>query len=161
MFGARPAGNAPRDTRYTTPRLRRAATRLLAKETDGAPATSERFAAASGRLLETLCQRLAQVLGPAGVRSILLRAVKLRRPEFAFLDERIVSGDDADSLAEPLRVCLREHEPEVIRTVWVSLFATFGGLLANVVGEELTWSLLQQTWPETLLLEPEAEETEE
>lgn len=149
------------DTRYATPRVRRAVTQLLARETGGAPATSETLAAASGRLLDTLSQRLAEVIGPAGVQSILLRAVKLRKSEFAFLDERIVPGDDRDSLAEPLRACLQEHEPDVIREVSVALFATFAGLLANLIGDELTWSLLQQIWPDTLPSATELQETEQ
>ncbi len=147
--------------RYATPHLRRAAMRLLARETGGAPATAEILAAASGRLLDTLFQRLAQVIGPAGVRSILLRAVKLRQAEFAFLDERIVSGDGGASLTEPLRACLQEHEPEVIREVAVTLFATVAGLLANVIGDRLTWSLLEQIWPDTLPPRSEVQETEE
>lgn len=138
------------DRLYATPELRGVVTQLLALEAGGAPATSETLAAASGLLLDTLCQRLAQVIGPAGVQSILLRAVKLRKSEFAFLDERIVSSDDRTSLAEALRACLLEQEPDVIREVSVTLFATFTGLLATLIGDRLTWSLLQQIWPDTL-----------
>ncbi len=147
--------------RYTTPRLRRAATRLLAHEAGGEPATSETLAAASGRLLDRLSHRLAEVIGPEGVEAIFLRAVKLRKPEFAFLDKCIVPRERGDSLAEPLRDCLREQEPDVIREVSVILFATFAGLLANVIGDRLSWSLLQQIWPDTLLLEAEFQEAEE
>jgi hypothetical protein len=39
----------------------------------------------------------------------------------------------------------------VIREVSVTLFATFAGLLASVIGDSLTWNLLQQIWPDTLL----------
>jgi len=149
------------ETRYASAHLRRAATRLLAQEAGGAPETSESLAAASGRLLDTLSQRLAQVVGPAGVRSIFLRAVRLRKSEFAFLDERIVPGDNRDGLAEPLRACLQQHEPDVIREVWVALFATFVGLLATVIGDRLTWSLLEQIWPDTLRPRTEFQETEQ
>lgn len=140
----------PSETRYPTPRLRRAAARLLALELGGAPATAETLAAASGRLLDKLCQRLAQVIGPAGVHSILRRAVKLRKAEFPFLDERIVLSDSRTSLSELFRACLQEQEPAVIQDVSVTLFATFTGALATLVGDELTWSLLQQIWPDTL-----------
>jgi hypothetical protein len=150
------------ETRYATPRLRRAATRLLAQETGGGPATSESLAAASGRLLDKLSQGLAQVIGPAGVQSIFLRAVRLRKSEFPFLDERIVPSDNRGSLAEPLHACLQEHEPEVIREASVALFATFAGLLATVIGDRLTWSLLQQIWSDTLLPRTELlQETEQ
>ena len=146
--------------RYATPPLRRIATRLLTREMGGQPATSESLAAASGRLLDRLSARLAEVIGPAGVRAILLRAVKLRAPEFPFLDERVVPQLPAESLAESLRARLQEQPPEAIQEASVILFATFAGLLATVIGDRLTRSLLQQIWPDTL---PEAElqETEE
>ena len=80
----------PAEMRYATPRLRRVARRLLAHEAGGAPATSEALAAASARVLDRLSRRLAEVIGPAGVEAILLRAVTLRKAEFPFLDERIV-----------------------------------------------------------------------
>ena len=149
------------ETRYASARLRRVATRLLAQETGGGPGTSESLAAASGRLLEKLSQRLGQVVGPAGVQSIFLRAVRLRKAEFVFLDHRIQPSDNRESLAEPLRACLQEQEPDVIREVSVALFATFAGLLANVIGDRLTWSLLQQIWPDTLLTRNDPQETDE
>ena len=150
----------PAEMRYATPPLRRIATRLLTHEMGGQPATAEGLAAASGRLLDRLSGRLAEVIGPAGVRAIFLRAIKLRKPEFPFLDERIVPEGWGESLAEPLRVRLQGQQSEVIQEASVILFATFAGLLAAVVGDRLTRSLLQQIWPDTL---PEAElqETEE
>jgi hypothetical protein len=48
----------------------------------------------------------------------------------------------------------------MIREVTVTLFATFAGLLANVVGDRLTWSLLEQIWPDALLSRTGLEETE-
>lgn len=151
----------PAGTRYATQQLRQAATRLLAHEAGGEPATSENLAAASARLVDKLSQRLAQVIGPAGVHAIFFRAVKLRQSEFAFLDERIVPRESRASLAEPLRACLQEQEPGVIREVSVTLFATFAGLLATVIGDRLAWSLLQQIWPDALAPEAELQEAEE
>ena len=146
--------------RYATPRFRRVATRLLAQEVGEEATTSDALAAASGRLLDRLTHRVADVVGPAGVHAIFLRAVKLRKLEFAFLDECIIPRERDGGLAESLRDCLREQDPEVIQKVAVILFATFAGLLATVIGDRLTGSLLQQIWPDTL---PEAElqETEE
>ena len=151
----------PAEMRYATPRLRRVATRLLAHEAAGEPATSETLAAAAGRLLDRLTQRLTEVIGPDGVQAIFLRAVKLRQPEFAFLDSRIVARERGASLAEPLRACLQEQEPDVIQEVSVILFATFTGLLATVIGDRLAWSLLHQIWPDTLRPEADLQEAEE
>ena len=140
------------ETRYATPHLRQAAMQLLALGTAQAPVTSDHLAAASGLLLEKLSQELADVIGPDGVRSILRRAVKLMPPEFAFLDEGIVLGAEPAGLAEALRACLQEHEPELIREASARLFATFAGLLANVIGDRLMWSLLRHVWPELVVL---------
>ncbi len=126
----------------------------------GQPATSESLAAASAELLDRLSVRLSEVIGPAGVQAIFLRAVKLRKPEFPFLEERIVPQGSGPGLGESLRAHLQGQEPEAIQEASVILFATFAGLLATVIGDRLTRSLLQQIWPDTL---PEAElqETEE
>lgn len=70
--------------RYATPRLCRIAARLLVHEAGERPATSETLAAASGRLLDRLTQRLTEVIGPAGVEAIFLRAVRLRNPSSHF-----------------------------------------------------------------------------
>jgi hypothetical protein len=146
--------------KYVTARLCRVATRLLAHEAGGEPATSETLAAASGRLLDRLSNRLAEIIGPVGVEAIFLRAVKLRTSEFAFLDERIIPRELGDVLAQQLRDCLLEQEPSVIREVSVVLFATFAGLLATVIGDRLSWSLLRQIWPD-ILAEADLQEAEE
>jgi len=111
--------------------------------------------------MDKMSQRLAQVIGPGGVEAIFLRVVKLRKSEFAFLDERILRSATGDNLAAPLRASLQAHEPDVIREVSVTLFATFAGLLAAIIGDPLMWSLLQQIWPDTLPAQTELQETEE
>jgi hypothetical protein len=141
------------EMRYATSQFRRAATRLLAHEATREPDTSEALAAASARLFERMSSRLAEVIGAAGVQALFMRAVKLRRADFAFLDEQIVARVQRDGVAESLSACLREQKPEVIREASVILFATFLGLLATVIGDRLTWAILRQFWPDVLLPE--------
>ena len=147
--------------RYATPRLRRAATRLLEHEAGGEQATAEELAAASGRLLDRLSQRLTQIIGPAGVEAILLRTVKMRRIEFPFLGDPLVPGPNHESAGEALRARLRELDPDVIRDASVLLVATFAGVLATVIGERLASSLLRDLWPDTLRLDVEPQEADE
>jgi hypothetical protein len=147
--------------RYATPRLREAATRLLEHEAGGDQATAEDLAAAAGRLMERLSQRLAQVIGPGGVEAILLRTVALRRAEFPFLDQRIVLVRNSERPGEALRVRLQELEPDVIRNASVILVATFAGLLATVIGDKLAWSFLRDLWPDPLRPEIEPLEADE
>jgi hypothetical protein len=129
--------------------------RLLAHEAGEDPGTSEHLAAASGRLMDRLLEHLARVIGRAGIEALWFRAVKLRKPAFPFLDEGILARENT----KPLRVCLQEQEPEVIREVAVMLFATIAGLLETVVGEALTWKLLQSAWPDILLGKAGLQET--
>ena len=93
------------------------------------------------------------------MRAIVRRAVKLRTAEFALLDEHVLPDDVRASLAEPLRVRLQEQEPDVIREVTVALFATVMSLLAGLIGDRLTWSLIEQDWPEVFLPRTERQET--
>lgn len=145
--------------RYTTPHLRRTAIRLLVHEAGGDRATSEHLAAASARLLKRMSEHLTEVIGGAGFEALWLRAVRLRISEFPFLDERLLSRDQA-SLGESLRLCLQEQQPDAIREAWKALFATVASLLATVIGDRLAWILLQGTWPETLLSDADPQETE-
>ena len=146
--------------RYASPPLRQAATRWLAHEVGGERATSEHLAAASARLLDRLSAHLAQIVGRAGIEALWLRAVRLRKLDFPFLDERILSSENTRP-GESLRACLLEQEPEVIREASVTLFATVAGLLVTVIGDRLAWSLLKGGWPDPLLREDDPQETQE
>jgi hypothetical protein len=156
---ARPA--EAHEMKYVTPRLHRAVTRLLIHEAGSDVANSQDLAAASGRLLDRLSERLAVVIGRVGVQAILLRAMKLRNIEFPFLDEWIFSREQDGRAGDSLRACLQEQASDTVREASVTLFATFAGLLATVIGEKLAWSLLRDVWPETLRSETEFQEAEE
>ena len=139
------------------PRLRDALARLLEREADAA--TSPELAAAVGRLLEHLSQRLGLVIGQVGVQALFTRAVKLRTLEFPFLGGCALGRNG--TLGESMRSCLEGQDPEAITAVWPTLFTTFANLLAVLIGERLTWSLLRDVWPESLRPETELQETEE
>lgn len=144
---------------YATPQLRRAAARLLAHEAGGKGVTSEQLAAAAARLLDRLSEHLAQIIGRAGIEALWLRAVKLRKAEFPFLDERILTRDNG-GLGDALRACFQPQDPNAITGASVSLFATIAGLLVTVIGDRLARSLLQGAWPDAFS-EADAQETHE
>src|SRR5438876_9943584 len=73
-----------------TPRVRRALTQLLERETGAGPTTSAVAAAAAGRMLERLSERLSLVLGSIGVHALVLRAVVLSKREFRLLGAHVV-----------------------------------------------------------------------
>jgi hypothetical protein len=145
--------------RDTTPYLRRTAIGLLLHEAGAERTTSEHLAAASGRLLERLSEHLAEVIGRAGIEALWLRAVKIRKSEFPFLDERLLSRDRRRP-GEPFRACLHEQAPDVIREAWGALFATVAGLLATLIGDRLARALLQGAWPGMLFPDADPQETD-
>jgi hypothetical protein len=138
-----------------TPRLRHAATQLLAHEAGEERVTSEQLAAASARLLDRLLAGLGQVLGHAGARAVFLRALKIQRAESPFLGGVGDFGRKDDDLSEQLRACLQSRDPETIKDVSEALFATAAGLLVALIGETLAWRLLQGVSPGTFLSAPE------
>jgi hypothetical protein len=134
-------------------------TRVLGREAGGDGASAEDLAEASGRLLDRLSERLSIVIGRAGVDALVLRAVKLRNPEFPFLDERTVVGDSGRA-GDGLRARLQGQDADVISEVSITLFTTFAGLLAAIIGERLAWGLLCEVWPETLRADIGVEEAD-
>lgn len=144
-----------------TPRLRRAMTALLEHEPCGDGASARDVAAASGRALDRLSLRLAEILGEAGVTALLLRAVALCRADFPFLDERAIRSEDGRSHGEALFARLHWHEPAVIREVSITLLVTFAGLLVTMLGERLAWTLVRDVLPDTFTSDSERPEAEE
>lgn len=142
-------------------RLRRAAGRAVAIEAGDGERTAEDLAAASGRLLDRLSGRLAEVIGPAGVQALFLRALKLQARDSPFLDERVLVRAEGESAGERLHACLRQQEPRAITDAATGLFATFMDLLVTVIGERLGWSLLREALPESVGSDAELQETEE
>lgn len=147
--------------RLITPRIHWAVTLVLIHEAGGDGANSRDLAAASGRLLDRLSERLSVVIGRTGVEAILLRAMKLRKIEFPFLDEQIFSRAQDERAGDSLRACLQEQASHTVREASVALFATFVDLLATIIGDKLAWSLLRDVWPETLRSKTESQEAEE
>jgi hypothetical protein len=132
---------------YATPRLRQAALELLARESGGNGAGSDILAGASGRVLDELSRQLAQVIGRAGVQALLLRAIRLQKIKYPLLDESLLSPRD-ETAGEAFRLCLLGEKPEMITEISVNLVATFGGLLAVLIGDRLAWNLLREAWPD-------------
>jgi hypothetical protein len=135
---------------YVTPRLRQAALELLARESGGNGAGSDILAAASGRVLDGLSRQLAQVIGGAGVQALLLRAIRLQKLKYPLLDESLLSPQRDDTAGEAFRLCLLGERPEMITEISVNLVATFAGLLAVLIGDQLAWNLLREAWPDSL-----------
>ena len=103
--------------------------------------------AAAGRVFDKLSQRLAQLITPVGAEALLTRAVHLSRAEFPFLDG-VPSAPNTRSLIERLRETAATVEPSQAHEGFVSVLGTLVGLLVSFIGEDLTFRLLRDVWPE-------------
>jgi hypothetical protein len=103
--------------------------------------------AAASRVFEKLSQRLAQLITPVGSEALLTRAVHLSRAEFAFLDG-VQAAPGKASLIARLRETAATVEPDLAQQGFVTVIATLVDLLVSFIGEDLTFRLLRDVWPE-------------
>jgi hypothetical protein len=134
-----------REMTHTTPELRSAAERLLALEMAVGKRTAIQVPAAV-RVSERLRHVLSTLLGKAGYRALLARALALAKVEAPALEPVLV---EADGSLEGLSVVhdgkRRFADGEVI------LVGHVLGLLVTFIGEALMLRLVNETWPKARL----------
>jgi hypothetical protein len=119
----------------TSPELRRLAERLLGHEAPGKHQGTAAFRVA-GKFRDVL----APILGSAGFRTLLMRALTLARAETA---ELVAVQVTAEGLLEgPIQPGAAEAE--------VVLIGGFLALLVDFIGAELVTSLVLEEWPRGL-----------
>jgi hypothetical protein len=126
-----------------TPRTRALATRLITHEGMRQRA-SERKSTGTMHVIEKLRPHLASLMGSAGVRTLLARALVLGGAEVRWLRSLHIQADSSfNGLAE-----LQEKLPasEYFEGL-VVLLAEVLGLMVAFIGEKLTLRLLEQVWP--------------
>jgi hypothetical protein len=129
----------------TMPEANAIAQRLLAYDiTQGTPA--ELPGQAVVRACEKLCGSLSRVVGVAGFRSILVRALTLARRDVPWLATVEVTGEGA---LAGFGEAARAQDPAVVATGGSALLTQFLGLLHLFIGEALTGRLLADGWPDT------------
>ena len=126
-----------------TPELRRVAHRLLALEAAAGKAAGAQAPAV--RVCDTLRRSLASLLGVAGFRSLLARALALAADEVRWLKAVRVAADGSLEGWGELAGQLSQNE---IAEGGVLLIAQLIGLLVTFIGAALTARLVQEAWPE-------------
>ena len=109
------------------------ATWLLANEGDSGN-SSEKCAAAAGRVYDKLDAHLAPLLGRAGVQALFARSAKLAHDGLASLAELCRPRLEGST---KLRACLQSLEPAVATETAAVLFGTFLELITTFIGERL------------------------
>jgi len=123
-------------------KMRHFATRLLAYETKENP-SSKADPAAVFDAIEKLRPQLTTLMGNAGFRALLSRALALAQAEVRWLRSVQVK---ADGSWEELNA-LPQVSPEEVAEGRIALLTQLLGLLAAFIGENLTLQLVGEIWP--------------
>jgi hypothetical protein len=126
---------------------------LLAKEI-GAEANASDQSAAAERVCQKLSQRLSRLFSPAGSQAILSRALHLARAEFAFF-EGVHAGTSPEACLVGLSEHARDLEADDAGKGLVAVLGHLLDLLVGFIGEDLTFRLVREVWPDLPLLAPE------
>ena len=121
-----------------TPKLRMYAEHLIAEEMSR-NASSRSKPTAAFVVIENLAPHFGALMGAAGFRALLSRALVLAGAEVAWLAELHVK---ADGSFEGLNELEAKAKPEEISNAGIVLLARLLGLLVNLIGDELTLRLL-------------------
>ena len=123
------------------------ARRMFAHESAGGDAAMH--AAAAARVYERLADRLAPLIGGAGVRALLARSAKLTMVDFPCFGDLVIpiEGHDHPRAAAPLlAACLGKLEPDATFEAAAALFASLLALLNSLVGERLMRQILSSSF---------------
>jgi hypothetical protein len=131
--------------------MRSIAQRLIQYETPKND-SSETPDTATGAVTERLRPHLATLMGNAGYRALLARALKLASAEVSWLRTVKVNADGVLEGFEPLRARLTPAEFHEGRIV---LLAQLLGLLVAFIGPALTSRLMGETWPQLAVDNPD------
>lgn len=121
-----------------TPKLRIYAERLIANEMS-LNASSKSKPTAAFIVIEKLSPHFGPLMGAAGFRALISRALVLASAEVASLRELHVK---ADGSFEGLNELESQANPEEISNAGIVLLARLLGLLVTFIGDELTLQLL-------------------
>jgi hypothetical protein len=120
------------------PKLRIYAERLIAYEMSR-NASSKSKPTAAFVVIEKLSPHFGALMGAAGFRALLSRALVLANAEVAWLRELHVT---ADGSVEGLNELEAQANPEEVSNAGIVLLARLLGLLVTFIGEDLTLQLL-------------------
>lgn len=112
--------------------------RLMAQQPD-------RIADAALDLWEKLADEIISIVGEAGFNSLYERSVYLAQPTFPWLPPCPSSPQTHHPFAE-LRARLAEQTPAHARAANSLLLTSFTDILASLIGEQLTSSILRSAW---------------
>lgn len=106
---------------------------------------TEKVADAAINLWEQMAAHLILIVGEEGFNSLYARSVFLSQSTFPWLAVSSLSAQTGQRFAE-LKKCLEAQAPAQAREANSLLLLTFTGILAALIGEELTTGILHSAW---------------
>lgn len=94
---------------------------------------------------ERTANEIIAIIGVGGFNSLFARSVFLSRPSFPYLAPSALPLQVDQCLAE-LKKSLENQTPADAIRANIQLLCTFTDILATLIGEELTSSILQSAW---------------
>lgn len=101
-------------------------------------------------LWERLASELISIIGEGGFQSLYARSVHLARAAFPWIVPTH-SGADADPRFADLRMSLEGRDFTEAGEASIALLITFIDILALLIGEHLTTSILRSAWGDDAL----------
>ena len=96
-------------------------------------------------LWEALASQVISVVGEGGFDSLFSRSVFLGQSEFPWLAE-IAHFPKTAGRFEPLQTCLKKQTTALADAANSQLLVSFIGIIASIIGDQLTMSILRLAW---------------
>lgn len=96
-------------------------------------------------LWEQLAARLSPLIGESGFHALYGRAVRLLRPQYAWLEVDPVH-QSVRLMLNGLEKTLASTDPHIARQANAAFLHSFTTLLASLIGEALTMRVLHSAW---------------
>ena len=122
--------------------------RLLAHEARG-DESADALAATADRVCQRLSHHSGKVLGVDTFNALLARSLALVKPDFPFLGT--VTVEPSQACLKGLHESLREQDAGQASDAIVAVVSTFLALVAALIGEEVSLSVLVEIWAERSL----------
>lgn len=129
----------------TTPLTRSFAARLISHEMRGSKHSDANAPVAAFRVCQKLQPPLAMLIGRTGFRALLTRALALAKTNASWLQAADVAPDGTLSMLGGLPTRISAGQ---IAEGSVGFIAELLELLIAFIGEQLTWRLMHDAWPQ-------------
>jgi hypothetical protein len=110
------------------------------------PEETENVADAAISLWKQLAAQVISIVGEGGFNALYARSVYVSQSTFPWLASDVVKPPLTDHRFAELKISLEENTPAQAREANSLLLITFTGILASLIGEQLTSRILRSAW---------------